>query len=104
MRLEQEACQVPVTLRLRYSANASSSFILKNTEKVELDESKPFCGVSAQITTLIQEHAFDYLDAPIERICGADIPMPYAAELEAKTVPQVENIKNAVRRQLVRNV
>lgn len=42
--------------------------------------------------------AFDFLDAPVERITGRDIPMPYALNLETKTIPQTENIVNAVRK------
>ena len=42
--------------------------------------------------------AFDFLDAPVERITGRDIPMPYAINLETKTIPQTENIVNAVRK------
>ena len=42
--------------------------------------------------------AFNYLDAPIERVTGVDIPMPYALNLEKASVPQIENIVNAVKR------
>ena len=42
--------------------------------------------------------AFDFLDAPVERVTGRDIPMPYALNLETKTIPQTENIVNAVRK------
>jgi len=40
------------------------------------------------------EHAFDYLDAPVARICGADVPMPYSKPLEDAAMVQVENIIN----------
>lgn len=42
--------------------------------------------------------AFDFLDAPVERVTGRDIPMPYAINLETKTIPQTENIVNAAKR------
>jgi len=42
--------------------------------------------------------AWDYLDAPVERVTGRDIPMAYAINLENKTIPQVENIVNTVKR------
>ena len=42
--------------------------------------------------------AYDYLDAPVERITGVDIPMPYAKNLEVSAIPQLENILNAVKR------
>ena len=41
---------------------------------------------------------FDYLDAPPERVCGAEVPMPYSAELEAEAMVDMDNIANAVRR------
>lgn len=46
----------------------------------------------------MESDAFDYLDAPVERITGADVPMPYAQNLETAALPQVENIVNACRR------
>jgi pyruvate dehydrogenase E1 component beta subunit len=45
--------------------------------------------VGAEITALVVEDAFDYLDAPVERVTGADVPMPYAANLEKAALPQV---------------
>lgn len=44
------------------------------------------------------EQAFDYLDAPIERVTGKDVPMPYAANLEKLALPQVQDIVEAARR------
>jgi pyruvate dehydrogenase E1 component beta subunit len=46
--------------------------------------------------------AFDYLDAPVERVTGVDVPMPYAVNLEKMALPQQENIANAVRRAVYR--
>jgi pyruvate dehydrogenase E1 component beta subunit len=46
--------------------------------------------------------AFDYLDAPVERVTGVDVPMPYAINLEKMALPQQENIANAVRRAVYR--
>ncbi len=48
--------------------------------------------------------AFDSLDAPVERITGVDVPMPYAINLEKAAIPQVENIVNAVRKTLARKI
>jgi len=106
--LEQEGISAEV-INLRSIRPLDRETIIKSVHKtnhlVTAEEGWPQSGIGAEIAaTIFESSAFDYLDAPIERICGADIPMPYAAELEAKTVPQVENIKNAVRRQLVRNV
>lgn len=44
--------------------------------------------------------AFDYLDAPAYRVCGADIPMPYAQSLEEHSLPQIQDIVTAVKRNL----
>ena len=46
--------------------------------------------------------AFDHLDAPVERVTGADIPMPYAKNLEDNAMVQVEHVVNAVKRTLAR--
>ena len=47
-----------------------------------MEEGYPQSGVGAEIATRIMEHAFDYLDAPVVRVTGKDVPMPYAANLE----------------------
>ena len=54
-------------------------------------------GVASDIASIIQEEAFDYLDAPIRRLAGRDIPIPYNRTLERATVPQVEDIVEAAR-------
>jgi len=71
---------------------------VKKTNRVVIaEESHPFCGVGAEISAEINEHAFDYLDAPVKRVSGADVPMPYAKNLERLAVPDVEQIVAAVR-------
>lgn len=50
----------------------------------------------------METDAFDYLDAPMERITGADVPMPYAIPLEKAALPQTEDIERAVKRTLGR--
>ena len=62
-----------------------------------VDEGWPQHGVASEICALMMESsAFDYLDAPVERVTGLDIPMPYALNLEEMTVPKAQNIKNAI--------
>jgi pyruvate dehydrogenase E1 component beta subunit len=56
--------------------------------------------VLLQLSLLLQ--AFDYLDAPIERVTGADVPMPYATDLERSALPQIDNIIAAVKRVVYR--
>ena len=71
---------------------------VKKTNRVVIaEESHPFCGIAAEISTQIHERAFDYLDAPVRRISGADVPMPYAKNLEDLAIPNVEQIIKAVR-------
>ena len=71
---------------------------VKKTNRVVIaEESHPFCGVAAEISTEINERAFDYLDAPVRRVSGADVPMPYAKNLENLAIPGVEQIVAAVR-------
>src|SRR5947209_1223827 len=71
---------------------------VKKTNRVVIaEESHPFCGVGAEISSEINERAFDYLDAPVRRISGADVPMPYAKNLENLAIPNVETIMKAVK-------
>ncbi|MEP6911620.1 MAG: pyruvate dehydrogenase complex E1 component subunit beta [bacterium] len=71
--------------------------VKKTNRVVVAEESHPFCGVGAEIASEIAERAFDYLDAPVKRVSGADVPMPYAKNLEDLAVPGVEQIVAAVR-------
>jgi pyruvate dehydrogenase E1 component subunit beta len=71
---------------------------VKKTNRIVLaEESHPVCSVNAEISAQIMEHAFDYLDAPVKRVSGADVPMPYAKNLEQLAVPDVQQIIAAVR-------
>ncbi|MGI9069486.1 MAG: pyruvate dehydrogenase complex E1 component subunit beta [Pyrinomonadaceae bacterium] len=71
--------------------------VKKTNRVVVAEESHPFCGVGAEIASEITERAFDYLDAPVKRVSGADVPMPYAKNLEDRAIPGVEQIVAAVR-------
>ncbi|MGH2907006.1 MAG: alpha-ketoacid dehydrogenase subunit beta [Solirubrobacterales bacterium] len=66
--------------------------VQKTNKVVVVEEGWPHGGVGANITALIQEQAFDYLDAPIQRVSGADVPMPYSKPLEQAAFPHAENI------------
>ena len=71
--------------------------VKKTNRIVNVEEGWPQCGIGAEIAaSLMESDAFDYLDAPMERLTGADIPMPYSWEIEGLAVPQVENIVNGV--------
>jgi pyruvate dehydrogenase E1 component beta subunit len=71
--------------------------VKKTNRVVVAEESHPFCGVGAEISAEIAERAFDYLDAPVKRVSGADVPMPYAKNLEQLAIPDVNKIVAAVR-------
>jgi pyruvate dehydrogenase E1 component beta subunit len=63
-----------------------------------LDEGWRSGSLAAEVVARIQEHAFYQLDAPIERLCTAEVPIPYARHLEEAAIPQVADISRAVRR------
>jgi pyruvate dehydrogenase E1 component subunit beta len=71
--------------------------VKKTNRVVVAEESHPFAGVGAEISAEITERAFDYLDAPVRRVSGADVPMPYAKNLETLAIPGIEQIVSAVR-------
>jgi pyruvate dehydrogenase E1 component beta subunit len=70
--------------------------VMKTNRAVLVDESKPFNGVSSQIATLIQEHAFDYLDAPIKRVCTIDAPAIYSKHIENEQLPNPRRVVEKV--------
>ena len=63
----------------------------------------PFAGIGSELAAQMMEKAFDWLDAPVHRVAGADVPMPYAANLERMALPQPENIVAGVKSVLYRN-
>ena len=71
--------------------------VKKTNRLVVVEESHPFCGVASEISTEVTERAFDYLDAPVKRVSGADAPMPYAKNLEDLAIPTPEKVVAAVR-------
>lgn len=66
--------------------------VKKTNRAVVIDESKPFCGVSSQIITLIQEYAFDYLDAPVKRVTTIDAPAIYSPHIELEQLPNTKRV------------
>ena len=71
--------------------------VKKTGRCVTIEEGWPQSGVGAEISAQIMENAFDYLDAPVIRITGKDVPMPYAANLEKLALPTVAEIVEAVK-------
>ena len=76
--------------------------VAKTNRVVYLEEGWPYAGTGAQIVSMIQEEAFDHLDAPIRRITQADIPMPYAKNLENLAKPNAERVVEACNQVLYR--
>ncbi len=70
--------------------------VAKTHRAVLVDENKPFCGVSAQIASIIQEKVFDELDAPVLRVCSLDTPAIYSPPLEKLQLPTAERVVQKV--------
>ncbi|MEX2159763.1 MAG: alpha-ketoacid dehydrogenase subunit beta [Dehalococcoidia bacterium] len=71
--------------------------VRKTHRAVVVEDDWRFGGFAGEIATLIMEQAFDELDAPVARVCGADVPMPYAKQLEQAALPQPSDIVAVVR-------
>ncbi len=71
--------------------------VKKTNRIVSVEEGWPFAGIGAEIAALIMEHAFDWLDAPVVRVTGKDVPLPYAANLERLALPQSADIAAAAK-------
>jgi pyruvate dehydrogenase E1 component beta subunit len=69
--------------------------VRKTNRAVVVEEGWPHGGVGANLAALIQEQAFDHLDAPVARVTGADVPMPYSKPLEQAAFPHEEHIVQA---------
>jgi pyruvate dehydrogenase E1 component beta subunit len=76
--------------------------VKKTNRAVYLEEGWAYVGVGAQIVATIQEEAFDYLDAPVLRVGQADVPMPYAKNLEMMAKPSADRVVEACNRVLYR--
>ncbi|MDP6842001.1 MAG: pyruvate dehydrogenase complex E1 component subunit beta [Rhodospirillales bacterium] len=71
--------------------------IKKTNRLVSVEEGWPAAGIGSEIAAIAMEQAFDYLDAPVRRVCGADVPMPYAKNLEAMYMPTPTAVIAAVK-------
>jgi pyruvate dehydrogenase E1 component beta subunit len=77
--------------------------VRKTNRAVMLEEGWPYVGIGSQIVSIIQDEAFDDLDAPVLRVTQADVPMPYAKNLELLAKPSAERVIDACNRVLYRN-
>ncbi len=71
--------------------------IKKTNRVVAVEEGWPFAGIGSEVAALTMEHAFDWLDAPVKRVHGVDVPLPYAANLEKLAVPHAPDIVAAAK-------
>ncbi len=74
--------------------------VKKTNRCITVDEGYPQCGVGAEIAARLMAEAFDYLDAPVLRVTGKDVPMPYAANLEKLALPSVAAVVESPRSRL----
>ena len=73
------------------------SSVKKTNRLVSVEEGWPRYGLGSEMSALMMEHAFDYLDAPVVRVTGKDVPMPYAANLEQLALPQTADVVQAAK-------
>jgi pyruvate dehydrogenase E1 component beta subunit len=104
-RLAKEGIEADV-LDLRslrpLDVDAILATVKRTNRVVYLEEGWPYVGIGAQIAALIQEEAFDDLDAPVLRVTQADVPMPYAKNLEVLAKPSAQRVMDACKKVLYR--
>jgi len=71
--------------------------VKKTNRLVSVEEGWPFAGIGSELSALMMDQAFDWLDAPVKRVAGLDIPLPYAANLEKMSLPQAPDIVAAAK-------
>ncbi|SOD93929.1 pyruvate dehydrogenase complex E1 component subunit beta [Caenispirillum bisanense] len=71
--------------------------VRKTNRIVTVEEGWAFSGIGSEISAVMMEQCFDWLDAPVRRVAGADVPMPYAANLEKMSLPQPEKVRDAAK-------
>ncbi len=74
--------------------------VRKTNRVVLVEEGSPFTGISSEIGFEIQSHCFGFLDAPIERVCQKETPLPYSHVLEAESIPSTRRILKALEKVL----
>ena len=77
--------------------NTVVASVKKTSRLISCEEGFPFAGIGSELAAQMMEQAFDYLDAPVMRVTGKDVPMPYAANLEKLALPQAYDIVAAGR-------
>jgi pyruvate dehydrogenase E1 component beta subunit len=77
--------------------------VKKTNRLVSVEEGWPYGGIGAELAAQMMERAFDWLDAPVQRVCAVDVPMPYAANLEKLALPQPADVVAAAKSVLYRD-
>ena len=102
--LEEEDGVSAEVIDLRSIRPFDEDTLVESVEKthraVTVQEQWRWFGVASEVAAIIQERAFDYLDAPVERVSGAEVPAPYARNLELEAFPSEKQVTNAARRAL----
>ncbi|BBK42904.1 pyruvate dehydrogenase complex E1 component subunit beta [Allostella vacuolata] len=71
--------------------------VRRTNRLVSVEEGWPYAGIGSELSAVMMEQCFDDLDAPVVRVTGADVPLPYAANLEKLALPQVDHIVEAAK-------
>ena len=71
--------------------------VKKTNRIVSVEEGWPVAGMGSEIAAIMMEEAFDWLDAPLKRVCAVDVPLPYAANLEKLALPQIADVVAAAK-------
>ena len=99
-KLAEEGIDAEV-INLRTIRPMDTATIIESVKKtnriVSVGEGWPTCGIGSEISAQVIENAFDYLDAPPARVAGVDVPMPYAANLEALALPKAKHVIEAAK-------
>jgi pyruvate dehydrogenase E1 component beta subunit len=77
--------------------------VKKTNRLVSVEEGWPFAGIGSELAAVMMEEAFDWLDAPVARVSGIDVPLPYAANLERMALPHADQIVEAAKKVLYRS-
>jgi pyruvate dehydrogenase E1 component beta subunit len=103
-QLEGEGVSVEV-IDLRTLSPWDKEMVLESVAKtgrfVAVDESYPTCGAASEWAATVAEYAFDYLKAPVARVTGKPVPIPFSPVLEKAVIPNVDEIVAAVKKTMV---
>jgi pyruvate dehydrogenase E1 component beta subunit len=97
-RQDMEAEVVDLKTLRPWDKDTVSESVARTHRAMVVEEPPPVCGIGAEIATNLYEIVFDDLDAPVERVSGADVPLPYAKNLEQACIPHAPDVVRAGRK------